>query len=64
MKSHGTDLVSLGAGVVFLGIAGLWLLTRFVDLGAAAWAAVVPGVLLVVGAVGIGYTVRAARQRD
>jgi hypothetical protein len=64
MKPHPTDSVSLGAGLVFLWIAGFWLLGRFVDLDISALALLAAGLLVIIGAVGMAHVLRAARRRE
>jgi hypothetical protein len=60
MKAHRTDLVSLGFGVLFLGIAGWWLMAQFVDLsigfGTLGW--LVAALLVLVGAAGVVAAIR------
>jgi hypothetical protein len=63
VKPHGTDLISLTFGLVFIAAAALWALTRVVDVGTAmiGWAAVAG--LIVMGAVGITQAVVTANRR-
>ncbi len=60
MRRHRTDPISLAFGLLFLGVAGWWGLTRFVHLGfqPAGW--IIALVLIVVGGVGL---VGALRRR-
>lgn len=63
MKPHGTDLISLTFGLVFLGAAGLWAVSRQVDLDASTvgWLAV--AALIVLGGVGITHAIVSSGQR-
>jgi hypothetical protein len=64
MKKHRTDLVSLIFGLVFLVIAGEWLLAGRlnVDLPALGWLAAMA--LIVVGVVGLVGAVRGPRDDE
>jgi hypothetical protein len=64
MKRHRTDLVSLIFGLVFLVIAGEWLLAgrMDVDLPALGWLAAL--VLIVLGVVGLVGAVRSPRDEE
>ncbi|MDQ6874723.1 MAG: hypothetical protein M3042_06625 [Actinomycetota bacterium] len=60
MTRHPTDTVSLVAGLLFLGIVGVWALERSgVAPGAQAW--ILPALLIAVGAVGL-LSVRPRRR--
>jgi hypothetical protein len=63
MKAHRTDVSSLVFGVLFLGVAGWWLMAQFVDLsigfGTLGW--LVAALLVLVGAVGIVAAIRSNR---
>ncbi|MQA25630.1 MAG: hypothetical protein GEU94_09170 [Micromonosporaceae bacterium] len=66
MKAHGTDAASLVFGVLFLGIAGWWLLADFtgweLSVSVIAWLAA--GLLIVVGVLGITTAIRSSRDRE
>jgi hypothetical protein len=62
MKMHDTDGLSLAFGLVFLGIAGLWVASRLVTLGLAGIGWLAAGALVVVGLAGIIHTVTANRR--
>ncbi|MGB9377593.1 MAG: hypothetical protein WCB04_08775 [Mycobacteriales bacterium] len=52
LKRHGTDLVSLVAGVIFLGVVGTWILDRTHLLpGIRGW--LIPVLLIGVGIAGL-----------
>lgn len=53
MKRHATDLVSLGFGAAFLAVAGIWLLTRQIQVSSPALALVAAIGLIVIGLVGV-----------
>lgn len=53
MKSHRTDGVSLAFGLLFLGIAALWLTGRYVDLDGELVGWMTVGTLVTLGAIGI-----------
>jgi hypothetical protein len=61
MNKHATDVVSLVAGVVFLAVAGVWLLLRTVSdsLPSAGW--LLAGGLVMTGVLGITATLRSGR---
>lgn len=54
MKTHPLNISSLVVGLIFLGLAGAWALRESgaVDADAARW--ILPLLLVVAGAVGIG----------
>jgi hypothetical protein len=58
MNRHGTDTVSLTFGLIFLLVAGWWVLSRAVDIAfpTVAWAVAVG--LIAVGALGLVGTLR------
>ncbi|HEX2417943.1 MAG TPA: hypothetical protein VHJ83_07450 [Micromonosporaceae bacterium] len=60
MKPHNTDHLSLAFGVLFLAVAGWWLIAQITDLTVSAhvMAWLVAGLLMVVGAVGIITAIR------
>lgn len=60
MRPHRTDPVSLAFGLLFLGIAGWWGLTRFVHVGIEPGGWIIAVILLVMGTVGL---VGALRRR-
>jgi hypothetical protein len=64
MKSHAVDLVSLIFGAAFLGIAVLWLVTRFVGFTwpVFGWTVVV-GVVVLGGAGIVHALVSGGRDR-
>jgi len=55
--------VSLGAGVLFLGIALVWLVARLTSPTAAALSWMVAGGLVALGTAGLVGSVRALRRR-
>lgn len=62
MKKHSTDVVSLTFGIIFLIIAGGWLLrhTINVELPEIGW--FVAGGLIVVGLIGLAGALRGSRK--
>jgi Flp pilus assembly protein TadB len=62
MKSHAVDLVSLIFGTAFLGIAVLWLVTRFVGLTWPVFGWTVVAGVVVLGAVGIIHALVNSRR--
>lgn len=64
MRPHATDPLSLTFGLIFLGIAVLWLVTRFATVTASALAWTLAGGLVVLGGLGIAYALNPARRRD
>ena len=62
LKRHSTDLVSLVAGVLFLGILGTWALER-ADLLAGVRGWILPVLLVAVGGYGLLGAPR-RRNRD
>jgi len=63
MRPHRTDLISLTFGLVFLAAAGLWAVSRQIDLDAAAVGWFVVAGLIVLGAVGITHAIVSAGGR-
>jgi hypothetical protein len=61
MKRHSTDLVSLIFGLIFLGVAGWWLIDRTVSISVphAGWIAA--GGLIVIGVLGVAGSLRGDR---
>jgi hypothetical protein len=57
------DRVSLAFGVLFLGLAGLWLATRWLDLPAVTVGWIVAGGLVVLGLAGIAGVLTSAHRR-
>ena len=53
MKTHATDVVSLVLGIVFLAIAGIWLLLRSVDITLPSFGWFLAAGLIVVGLAGV-----------
>lgn len=66
MKPHSTDHISLVFGVLFLGVAGWWLIATLTDLRVnlhvVGW--LVAGLLVTVGGVGVFRAVRSGRGSD
>ncbi len=64
MKPHPTDHLSLAFGVLFLTIAGWWLIAQVTDLVVSlqvmGW--LVAALLVVVGGVGIMVAIRSGRS--
>jgi hypothetical protein len=60
MRRHRTDAVSLGFGLLFLAIAGWWVLSRYLDLGIdvphTGWVAA--ALLIVLGLLGVAASLR------
>lgn len=61
MKAHRTDGVSLTFAVLFLGIAGWWLIAQIFDLNLPAIGWLVAGGLILLGLVGLVGALRAGR---
>lgn len=64
MKRHSTDLVSVIFGVIFLAIAGWWLLGRYVNLNVPHGGWVLAGALILVGLLGVVGSLRGDRNGD
>lgn len=66
MKAHRTDVVSLGFGLVFVALAGWWLLAQLLglDLPPVGW--FLAGGLILIGALGLLGALRSGRgdRRD
>lgn len=60
LRSHSTDMVSLVAGVIFLGVAGTWALARL-DLLAGVRGWLLPVLLIAAGVIGL-IGIRPRRQ--
>jgi hypothetical protein len=64
VKPHPTDHLSLAFGVLFLTIAGWWLIAQVTDLGVSlqvmGW--LVAGLLVAVGGVGVVVAIRSGRR--
>lgn len=64
MKPHPTDQLSLAFGVLFLTIAGWWLIAQVTDLVVSlqvmGW--LVAGLLVAVGGIGIVVAIRSGRS--
>jgi hypothetical protein len=58
MKRHGTDVVSLTFGLIFLLLAGWWVLGRAVDIALPTLGWVVALGLVAVGALGLVAALR------
>jgi hypothetical protein len=60
MKRHGTDIVSLVFGLIFVSIAGWWVLGHFVHLTVRiphlGW--LTAGILILVGLLGVAASLR------
>lgn len=63
MKPHPTDHLSLAFGVLFLAVAGWWLIAQVTNLSVSirvmGW--LVAGLLVAIGAVGIFTAIRSGR---
>jgi len=64
MKRHSTDLVSIIFGVIFLAIAGWWLLGRYVHLNVPHGGWVLAAALILVGLLGVVGSLRGDRNGD
>jgi hypothetical protein len=64
VRRHDTDVVSLVFGLVFVGVAALWLLVTSNLLGVSALAVVGPGVLVLAGVAGLAATVRGRSRHE
>jgi len=64
MKRHSTDLVSVIFGVIFLAIAGWWLLGRYVHLNVPHGGWVLAGALILIGLLGVVGSLRGDRTRE
>jgi hypothetical protein len=61
--SRRTDRVSLAFGVLFLGLPGLWLATRWLDLPVLTVGWIVAGGLVVLGLAGIAGVLTSTHRR-
>lgn len=61
--THRTDGVSLAFGMVFLGLAGLWVASRVVSVNIVTFGWFVVGMLLLLGVLGIAGSLVAATRR-
>jgi hypothetical protein len=66
MKRHATDVVSLVFGLIFVSIAGWWVLGRFVHFTLhvphLGW--LTAGILILVGLLGVAVSLRRDRPAD
>lgn len=62
MKAHRTDGVSLVFALIFLAVAGWWLLAQILDLALPAVGWFVAGALILVGVLGLFGALRSARS--
>lgn len=63
MNRHRLDIFSLGAGLVFLALAAVFVLGQWIDVGFSA-AVMFPALLVALGALGITAALRAQRAND
>lgn len=61
--SSGIDRVSLVFGLIFLGLAALWLVSRVIDLDAVTVGWIVAGGLVALGLAGIVGALTGSRRR-
>lgn|SRR5690606_22775545 len=62
MKAHRTDGVSLVFALMFLALAGWWLLAQFLDLSLPAVGWFVAGALILIGLLGLFGALRSGRS--
>lgn len=62
MKAHRTDQVSLVFALIFLAVAGWWLLAQILHLALPAVGWFLAGALILVGALGLFGALRSARS--
>jgi hypothetical protein len=63
MSRRTTDPVALGAGLFFLAVTVLWLISRVTTLGVAAVGWALAGGLVLLGLAGIAGSLRGLRRR-
>jgi hypothetical protein len=61
MKRHSTDLLSLVFGVIFLGVAGWWLIAQYVTINVPHGGWITAAVLIVLGVLGLAGSLRGER---
>jgi hypothetical protein len=61
MKRHSTDLMSLVFGVIFLGVAGWWLVGQYVTVDVPHLGWITAAVLIVLGILGLAGSLRGER---
>jgi|KBSSwiStaDraftv2_1062776.scaffolds.fasta_scaffold1161219_1 hypothetical protein len=61
MKRHSTDLMSLVFGVIFLGVAGWWLVGQYVTVNIPNLGWITAAVLIVLGVLGLAGSLRGER---
>jgi hypothetical protein len=61
MRRHSTDAISLAFGLVFIGIAGWWLLARYVDVEIPNFGWFVAATLIGIGVLGVAGSFRRER---
>jgi hypothetical protein len=67
MKRHSTDLVSLAFGLIFAGIAGWWLVGRYipdVHVSVPYLGLILAGALIVLGLLGVAGSLRRERRSN
>jgi hypothetical protein len=62
MSPRRVDSSALIFGIIFLAVAGWWLLDRFVNWHIANGGWIVAGVLIAAGVIGIGRALRSPRE--
>lgn len=62
MKAHRTDGVSLVFALIFLGVAGWWLVAQFLDLAVPEVGWILAGGLILVGVLGLLGALRSGRS--
>jgi hypothetical protein len=61
MKRHSTDVMSLVFGVIFLGVAGWWLLGQYVTIDVPHLGWIAAAVLIILGVLGLAGSLRGER---
>ena len=61
MKRHSTDLMSLVFGVIFLGVAGWWLIAQYVTIDVPHLGWITAAVLIILGVLGLAGSLRGER---